>query len=125
MIDANFKYKKSRWQDIYTHLKSKGFEVYSPGVKTGECLSKYIIVKNDGSNRLTSFSTDDDLYSVMCYVPQQAYSELEPFVQEVKKTMKDLEPMILPYGTQTPSYYDEDYKAHMISIEYKNHKKNL
>ena len=125
MIDANFKYKKSRWQDIYAHLKSKGFEVYPPGVKTGECMRQYIIVKNDGSNRLTSFSTDDDLYSVMCYVPQQAYSKLEPFVQEVKKVMKDLEPMILPYGTQTPSYYDNDYKAHMISIEYKNHKKNL
>ena len=26
MIDANFKYKKSRWQDIYAHLKSKGFD---------------------------------------------------------------------------------------------------
>lgn len=46
-------------------------------------------------------------------------------VQEVKKAMKALEPMILPYGSQTPSYYDDSVKAHMISIEYKNYKKKL
>ena len=68
---------------------------------------------------------DDDLYAVMCYVPKQAYSTLEPLVQKVKKAMKELEPMIMPYGSQTPSYYDDSYKAHMISIEYKNHKKIL
>lgn len=125
MIDANYEYEESRWQDIYTHLKKSGFNVYAPGIKTGECTEEYIIVKNDGSSVLPSFSTDDDLYSIMCYVPQQAYSKLEPLVQEVKRTMKELEPMIMPYGSQTPSYYDNDYKAHMISIEYKNHKKKL
>lgn len=124
MIDTNtFEYKGSRWQDIFAHLKRKGFEVYSPGVKTGECTSSYVVVKNDGSSKHASFSTDVDLYAVMCYVPGNAYSTLEPFVQSVKESMKGLAPMILPYGTQTPSYYDDTYKAHMISIEYKNYKK--
>ena len=108
MVDANFEYADSRWQDIYLHLKKSGFDVYSPGVKTGDCTKEYI-----------------DLYAVMCYVPKQAYSTLEPLVQKVKKAMKELEPMIMPYGSQTPSYYDDSYKAHMISIEYKNHKKIL
>ena len=125
MVDANYKYAESRWQDIFLHLKKKGFEVYSPGVKIGECKKHYIVVKMDGSTKLASFSTDDDLYSVMCYVPKQEYSKLEPLVQKIKIAMKELEPMILPYGSQTPSYYDDSYKAHMVSIEYKNHKKML
>ena len=125
MIDKNFTYLGSRWQDIFKQLTSSGFDVYSPGVKVGECTKEYVVVKNDGSSRLASFSTDDDLYAVMCYVPKQSYSKLEPMVQRVKKAMKELEPMILPYGSQTPSFYDDSYKAHMISIEYKNHKKLL
>lgn len=124
MIDVNtFKYKDSRWQDIFTHLKKAGFDVYSPGMKTGECTSEYLVVKNDGSSKHLSFSTDVDLYAVMCYVPKEKYSSLEPLVQRVKNSMKGLEPMIKPYGSQTPSYYDDSYKAHMISIEYKNYKK--
>lgn len=124
MINTNeFKYGNSRWEDICSHLKNKGFDVYSPGTKTGECLSRYIVVKNDGSSKMASFSTDVDLYSIMCYVPKEKYSSLEPFVREVKMAMKEIEPMILPYGSQTPSFYDDSFKAHMISIEYKNYKK--
>lgn len=116
---------ESRWQDIFLHLESEGFEVYSPGTKKGDCTSRYIVVKNDGSAKRAGISTDEDFYAVMCYVPKMSYSELEPFVQEVKKAMKKLEPMILPYGSQTPSYYDDSYEAHMIGIEYKNYKKKL
>ena len=124
MIDVNtFEYKESRWQDIFLHLKNQGFDVYSPGTKTGECTSEYLVVKNDGSSKHVSFSTDVDLYAVMCYVPKEKYSTLEPLVQMVKKSMKELEPMIKPYGSQTPSYYDDSVKAHMVSIEYKSYKK--
>ena len=115
----------SRWQDISFHLKAEGFAVYSPATKVGECTSQYIVVKNDGSTRLPSFSSDEDQYAVMCYVPQKKYSELEVMVQAVKKAMKKLEPMILPYGMQMPSFYDDGVKAHMISIQYKNYKKML
>lgn len=124
MINVNtFKYQDSRWKDIYLHLKEKGFDVFSPGTKVGECTSEYLVVKNNGSSKHVSFSTDVDLYSVLCYVPKDKYSSLEPLVQRVKNSMKGLEPMIKPYGSQTPSYYDDNIKAHMISIEYKNYKK--
>ena len=124
MIDTNtFKPASSRWQDIFLHLQAAGFDVYPPAVKIGECQAEYIVIKNDGSTRHVGISTDDDFYAVMCYVPKQAYSSLEPLVQQVKKTMKELEPMILPYGNQTPSYYDDSVKAHMISIQYTNYKK--
>lgn len=120
---STFVYEDSRLQDIYVHLQSKGFDVYMPEIKIGECKSPYIVVKNDGSSQHPVFSTDVDMYAIMVYVPKQAYSSLEPLVQSVKQAMKELEPMIKPYGSQTPSYYDDSYKAHTISIEYKNYKK--
>lgn len=124
MIDTNtFKPSDSRWQDIFLHLQDAGFDVYPPAIKVGECEAEYIVIRNDGSTRHIGTSTDDDFYAVMCYVPKQSYSSLEPLVQRVKKSMKGLEPMILPYGNQTPSYYDDSVKAHMVSIQYKNYKK--
>jgi len=115
----------TRWQDIFLHLQENGFDVYPPGVKVNECLSPYVVVMHDGSVPYTGISTNIDLYSVLVYVPQKQYSELEVQVQSVKVAMKKLEPMILPYGSQTPSFYDDSVKAHMISIEYKNYKKRL
>lgn len=112
----------SRWQDIYLHLQDAGFDVYSPSTKIGECTSSYIVVKNDGSSKHNSVSTDVDQYSIMCYVPKDEYSKLEVMVQSVKAAMKRLEPMIKPSGSQTPSYYDDGVKAHMVSIGYKNYK---
>lgn len=124
MIDTStFEYQDSIWQDIVVHLQADGFDVYSPGTKVGECVSPYIVVKNDGSTRHASFSTDVDFYAIMCYVPRMAYSTLEPLVQSVKKSMKRLEPVLRPHGMQSVSYYDDAFKAHMISIEYKNYKK--
>jgi hypothetical protein len=114
---------ESRWQDIFSHLKNHDFDVYSPGVKVKNCTSPYIVVSHNGASRKPGISTMVDTYSVMVYVPKQNYSQLEVMVQRVKAVMKKLEPMILPYGYQTPSYYDDGFKAHMVSVEYKNYKK--
>lgn len=113
---------ESRWGDIFTHLKNKGYDVFSPGVKVGDCMEPYIVVVNNGSTSHVLASSDVSLYSVICYVPKQRYGDLEPMVQAVKKCMVELQPMILPYGLETPSFYDDSYKAHMVSIEYKNYK---
>lgn len=118
-----FKPRDSRWQDIYHHLKEKGFDVYPPAQKVGDCTAPYLVVKNDGSYNHVNFSTDRDMYAIYCYVPKLRYSELEPLVQKVKVAMKELYPMIQPYGQQLPSYYDEAVKAHYIAIEYENYKK--
>lgn len=126
MIRPNeFDWKDSVWQSVFVHLKNEQFDVYPPSIKIGECLAPYIVLKNNGSFRHASFSSDVDLYSIMCYVPQNSYSKLEVLVQRVKRAMKKIEPLLLPYGQQTSSYYDDAVKAHMVSIEYKNHKKLL
>lgn len=126
MIDTTtFKSYGSVWKDIHAHLKQRGFNVYAPSEKIGECLTAYVVVKKDGLTEHLNTSSYDDLYSVMCYVPKSNYAMLDEYVQDVKAAMHELRPLVLPYGQETPSYYDDSVKAHMISIEYKNYKKGL
>lgn len=118
-----FVYRDNRWQDMYAHLKSKGFDVYSPAQKVGECTSPYLVIKNDGGYLHPSYSTTVDQYSIYCFVPKNKYSELETLVRNVKISMKELYPMFQIYGQELASFYDDTVKAHYISIEYKNYKK--
>lgn len=111
------------WEKIFKHLKANGFEVYSPSTKNGECTKPYVVIKNSGLSAHPSFSSDIESYYVMCYVPHNQYSKLEPYKNSVKKALKELYPMIREGGTETPSYYDDKYKAHMISVLYVNYKK--
>lgn len=113
----------SRTQDIYLHLKEAGIEVYFPAQKVGECLSKYVVVKDATTSQYLNYSSTVTYYDLMCYVPKEHFSELEPFVEEVKKVMKELVPMIKPTYSQTASFYDDSVKAHMISVQYKNYRK--
>lgn len=126
MIDtSDFEYKDSRWQDLYSFLKKKGYEVYSPGQKEGDCLSKYIVIKYAGSVKADTISSRQDLYDLMMYVPKKSYSQLESFVQQVIQDMKELQPMFYQHDNQQdPSYFDESVQAHFVSIVYKNYKKN-
>lgn len=112
-----------RMQDIYLHLKNEGFEVYFPAQKVGECISPYVVVRDATTSKYLDYSSTVTYYDLLCYIPKDHFSQLEPFVEEVKNSMKGLVPMILPAYTQSQSYYDDSVKAHMISVLYKNYRK--
>ena len=115
--------ENTRIQDIYVFLKDKGFEVYFPAQKVGECTSPYVVVRDATTTKVAGFSSTVTYYDIMCYVPKDHFSTLEPFVEQVKISMRGLVPMIKPTYTQTQSFYDESVKAHMISIQYLNYRK--
>lgn len=114
----------TRWEDIYTKLAEHEIAVYSPGQKTGECTTPYVVVKTAGRIDSTEVSSSQDLYDLMCYVPKDKYSTLESYVDQVEAIMDELFPMIRPMHFRTPSFYDDSVKAHMISTQYYNWKKN-
>lgn len=113
----------SQWANIYRHLKSEGVDVYSPGQHQGECISPYTVLRDAGVNRLEDFSSTRALYEILCYVPQDQYSTLEPYVERVKNSMKKLYPTIVPTHFETPSFLDDTVKGHMISVQYRNNRK--
>lgn len=124
MIDVNKKLTDSRWKDIYNHLKEKGVDVYSPGQKTGECTKPYVVIKSAGRSGLTEISSSQDLYDIMCYVPETKYSTLDPFVDLIEEYLDELFPMIRPVHFRTSSFLDDQVKAHMISTQYLGYRKN-
>ena len=114
---------ETRFMDIYSHLKSEGFDVYCPAQKQGECTSPYVVVKDSGTIKYPGFSSTATTYDVMCYVPKDHFTELEKYVLSVKESLSKLRPMLMPTYTETPSFYDDTVKAHMISMQYRNSRK--
>lgn len=104
-------------KQIYNVLKSDGTECYFPTQHKGECITEYLVIKLDGANAL-NVSSERPIYTIMCYVPENRYSRLEAFVQETKEKMKSIFPLVMYAGNETPSYYDEDIKGHMVSFQY-------
>lgn len=113
----------SRIQDIYLRLKDKGFDVYFPAQKLGECTSPYVVVRDATTSQVSGISSTVTYYDILCYVPGHQFSILETFVDSVKDAMRTLSPMIKPTYSQTQSFYDEKINAHMISVQYKNYRK--
>lgn len=109
----------SLWGIVYNHLKSKGIDVYSPGQHQGECITPYTVVKDGGSSQLLSYSSTQPLYDILCYVPKDNYSQLEPYLHKVREAMKELYPMVVPTYFETPSFLDDSVKGHMVSMEYR------
>lgn len=114
---------KSRWQDIYAHLKSKGFDVYSPAQKTDECDKPYVVIKDNGILDVAGISSRQHLFELLAYTPKDNYSEIEPFVDSLESCMEGLYPMIRPLRERSSAYYDDTVKAHMVSLSYVNYRK--
>lgn len=111
---------KSRLTDISDHLKAAGFDVYFPGQHQGDCKRAYVVVKDDGAGQAYQTSSNFQYYQVMVYVPRQHYTDLEPYADRVRQSMRGLFPMIVPTNTETASFYDDTVEAHMKSIQYRN-----
>ena len=116
---------KTVWERISETLTRHNIDVYPPATKTGECKKEYVVVKADGSAQIGSYSSQSVYYTFMLYVPRNAYNQLERFKRIVKDIISvDLNPMLMPTGQETPDFYDDTVKAHMVSITYRNSIRN-
>lgn len=115
---------KTMWERISDHLIENGVDVYAPATHKGECRKEYVVLKDDGASKYGTFSTAVHYYSVLCYVPRDRRTDLERLVNKCKEIMNNMSPMIMPTGLETPEFYDDSIKAHMISIQYRNYVRN-
>lgn len=114
---------KSVLKQIYDCLKENGIDVYFAGQHEGECIKKYTVIKKGGATTEYNVSAERPLYTIMCYVPKHNYSELEDYVLEIKKHMKNVYPLVMYLGNETDSFYDETVKGHMVSFQYQGCRK--
>lgn len=121
----SMEYENTVWEQLFIHLESEGFEVYPPGEKVGECKSPYLVVTMDTGTQHYEYSSDQDYYTILCYVPYRQYGKLERLLLSVKESMIKLDPMLKSSGYRSPSFPDDNIKAHMVSVQYYNYKKRL
>lgn len=106
-------------------FKENNIEAYPPAIHRGECKSLYVVVKENGSYQIGNFSSEQHLYDILCYVPYNKYTQLSKFKSQVKKIVDDnFYPRLMPTGLETDDFYDENIKAYMTSVEYRNNVRN-
>lgn len=112
--------QKTLWQTLADALKEEGFDVYPPAYKKGECQEEYIVIKDDGASQIGNFSSQQRYYTFLLYVPYANYTAVEPLKTAMKKAItKRLYPLLMPTGLETPDFYDDTFKAHMVSVQYR------
>ena len=115
------------WKITQKALIDAGIDTYPPAQKTGDCKDFYVVLKDDGASQIGSFSSERHFYTLLCYAPRKKYSQLLDFVERCKKVMAEapIYPMLMPTGTQTPSFFDDSFNAYMISVQYRNNVRNI
>lgn len=117
--------EKTVWEMCADALKLHSIDVYPPAMHIGECKSPYVVLKADGASQIGSLSSQSAYYTFMLYVPKDRYTELERYKVIIKDIIAtDLYPMMMPTGQETPDFYDDTVKAHMVSITYRNSVRN-
>ena len=103
---------------IYKHLKSNGFNVYSIGQHKGICTEPYIVIKENGESEIVGTSLTNDVVELLIYYPVGAYSKLEEYKQSTLYTMKLLRD-IRRVIESSPTIIDDDKKAYTTSYYYR------
>lgn len=110
------------WELMYRTLKDAGIDVYTPSQHEGDCVSPYVVISPQGSNRFNEYSTEVINIDVLCYVPMNKFSMLDPFVNEVKGILEGIYPVIKNTYNDVPGFPDDSNKSMSWSISYEGHK---
>lgn len=105
------------WKDIYRHLTTAGFEVYSLGQHEGECKNPYLVLRDNGVTRSQSIETPE--FEVLLYYPMGRYSGFSDYIRRVKGSMNELYPALKLADDEAPHYPDNDKRAYMTSLIYR------
>lgn len=106
------------WKDIFEHLTWNGFDTYSLGQHEGECAEPYLVLRSNGVPRQKSIEAAE--YEILLYYPMDHYSEFEGYIAKVKEAMNRLYPGVKLVDDEQPHYPDDDKKAYMTSLIYRN-----
>lgn len=111
--------------DFIFHIlkKKNGFNVFAPDAHKGECIEDYLVLKETGTSKFNTYSTQVVLYDIMCYA--KTYSSCLKLKEKVRQAMLEAKYTVMPTGNETSAFFDEDVKGYMASIEYRNYRKEL
>ncbi len=105
------------FKEIYEHLKTGNFDVYSIGQHKGLCQSPYVVIK-ENSTSPTATSLAYSLVDILIYCPIGKYSAVSDFIKDVKTSIKSLTWLKFTNNV-SPVVIDENVNAYMCSLQYK------
>lgn len=82
---------QTHYQEIYLHLKNKGFDVYAPEQKRDKCINPYVVIKENGQFAMNSNVNGYNLIQIFCYYPKDQYSQLEFYVENIKTELSSID----------------------------------
>lgn len=109
----------SVYEKVFDKLKEEAFDVYAPNTHHGDCKANYVVLLDGVKAQAGSFSSQVAIIDVLCYVPGNRYTDIEPYTKSVKDTLRKMFPQIIPTGNETNPFYDETIKGWMVSVEYR------
>lgn len=125
MTDYNKDDSKPLIELLIDVLKKHDIDATLPVTKKGVCVHPYVVIKKSGSSQIGNFSSEYQYYDFICYAPILMYGEVVKLKEKVKKILsEEFYPRLMPVGQETADYYDEDLKAHMSSVMYRNNVRN-
>lgn len=107
-----------KWVDIHRLLTQEGYAVYSVGQHEGLCKSPYLVLRDNGVTRQQSIEVPE--YEVLLYYPMEHYSEFSDYINGVKVAMNKLYPTLKLVEDEQPHYPDNEIRAYMTSLIYRN-----
>lgn len=106
------------FREIYLHLKENGIDVYSIGQHKGLCNSPYVVISETGDGEIVGKNLMSKNVELLIYYPLNSYSEFEGYIENIKKTMKELS-HIRRVIESNPRIIDDDKKAYMTFLSYR------
>lgn len=110
------------FQELYRHLKSKGFDVYSIGQHEGLCTSPFLVIKEMGTTSTLEKNINKELVEIYVYYPKGRYSSVRGYVDSVELAMNELTNINVAYEA-TPIFIDDDKQAYFTRLSYYKEKK--
>lgn len=102
---------------VFDYLYSCGVEVYFIGQKKGDCLSNYVVIKDNGTIPTIGNKLGTQIIDICCYVPINQFTETEKYKTKIKELLKSFK-SLRSTGIETPAIADDEFKAYSSSIEY-------
>lgn len=105
------------FKEIYLFLKKQGFEVYSIGQHNGLCEKPYLVLRETGQSEIAGKNLINDGIELIIYYPMKNYSEVNNYINSVKKSMQTLK--LKRVYSPNAVIIDDDKKAYTTFIVYK------
>lgn len=108
------------YEAIRKTLAAAGIDAYAPGQHKGDCVSPYVVIKDDGQSEIVGTAAKRNTIDIIIYAPMAWYSKIAGIVSDVQAALKQIHGLHDTYY-QSPVLADDDKNAYTTSLRYERY----